>query len=144
MAQTEQNLANHGRVDPAFHFFLFFGAILMLVASIVHMVMFPNWWGALAIFAVIWLTVLMFKVRLYALKLQDRIIRLEERLRLQQLLSEPLRSRIHELNEGQLVGLRFGSDGEVTELVEKTLAGNLDRKAIKELIRSWRADFWRV
>ena len=144
MAQTEQNLANHGRFDPAFQGFLFCGAIAMLIAAIVHMVMYPTWWGAVGIFSVIWLIVLMFKVRLYALKVQDRVIRLEECLRLQKILPEPLRARIGELNEGQLIALRFASDGEVAGLVEKTLAGNLDRKAIKESVRQWRPDHWRV
>jgi hypothetical protein len=144
MAQTEQNLANHARFDPAFHGFLFFGAIAMLIAAIVHVVMYPNWWGAVAIFGVLWLIVLMFKVRLYALKVQDRVIRLEERLRLQTILSEPLRARVGELNEGQLIALRFASDSEAAGLVEKTLAGKLDRKAIKESVQQWRADNWRV
>jgi Family of unknown function (DUF6526) len=144
MARTEQNLANHAKIDPAFHGFLFIGALVMLVASIVHMVQHPNWWGALGIFAVVWMIVLMFKVRLYALKVQDRVIRLEERLRLQKLLPEPLRVRVSELNEGQLIALRFASDSEIPALVEKTLASNLDRKAIKEQVQKWRADNWRV
>lgn len=144
MPQKEQNLANHAKIDPAFHGFLFIGGLAMLIGSIVQEVRFPDWWGALRIFGVVWLLVLMFKVRLYSLKVQDRVIRLEERLRLQQILSDPLRSRIGELDEGQLIALRFASDGEVTGLVEKTLAGNLDRKAIKQSIRVWRPDFWRV
>jgi hypothetical protein len=144
MAQTEQNLANHAKLDPAFHGFLFVGALAMLIASIVHVVQYPGWWSALGIFAVLWVIVLMFKVRLYALKVQDRVIRLEERLRLQAILPDPMRARIGELDEGQLIALRFASDGEVTGLVEKTLAGNLDRKAIKALVQKWRADNWRV
>lgn len=144
MAQTEQNLANHAKTDPVFHGFLFIGALVMLIAAIAHMVLYPNWWGALAIFSVIWLMVLMFKVRLYALKVQDRVIRLEERLRLQRILPEALGARVEELNEGQLIALRFASDGEVAGLVEKTLAGNLDRRAIKESIQKWRPDNWRV
>lgn len=144
MPQKEQNLANHAKFDPAFHGFLFLGALAMLIGAIVQEVRFPDWWGALRIFGVLWLIVLMFKVRLYALKVQDRVIRLEERLRLQELLSDPLRSRIGELNEGQLIALRFASDGEVAGLVEKTLGGNLDRKAIKQSIRVWRPDYWRV
>jgi hypothetical protein len=131
MAQTEQNLANHAKIDPAFHGFLLLGALVMLIASIVHMVQYPNWWSGLGIFAVIWLMVLTFKVRLYALKVQDRVIRLEERLRLQALLSGPMAGRVNELDEGP-------------GLVEKTLAGNLDRKAIKQLVQNWRADHWRV
>jgi hypothetical protein len=144
MAQADQNFKNHGRTDPAFHFFLFFGAVAMLIGSIVEEVRVPDWWGALRILGVVWLIVLMFKVRLYALKVQDRVIRLEERLRLQQILADPARGRIGELNEGQLIALRFASDGEVAGLVEKTLAGHLDRKAIKQSIQHWRPDYWRV
>jgi hypothetical protein len=144
MAQTEQNLKNHTRFDPAFHGFLVFGGLAMLIGSIVQEIRYPDWWGALRIFGVVWVVVLMFKVRLYALKVQDRVIRLEERLRLQQILSDPLRSRIGDLSEGQLIALRFASDEEVAGLVEKTLSGNLDRKGIKQSIRVWRPDFWRV
>jgi hypothetical protein len=97
----------------------------------------------LIVLAVAMLT-LVLRVRLYSLKLQDRIIRLEERLRLTQLLSEPLRSRIPELAEGQLVGLRFASDAEVPKLVERTLNEKLQRKDIKKSIQNWRPDYWRV
>jgi len=97
----------------------------------------------LIVLAVAMLT-LTFKVRLYALKVQDRIIRLEERLRLTQLLSEPLRSRIPELTEGQLCGLRFASDAEVPKLVERALNEKLKRKDIKQSIQNWRPDYWRV
>jgi Family of unknown function (DUF6526) len=144
MAQTEQNFSNHARTDPAFHFFLFFGALAMLIAAIVREVQFPDWWGAVRLLGVIWLIVLMLKVRMYALKVQDRVIRLEERLRLEKILNDPLRGRIGELREDQLIGLRFASDGELAGLVEKTLAGNLDRKAIKQSVQHWRADYWRV
>lgn len=76
--------------------------------------------------------------------MQDRVIRLEERLRLTQLLSEPLRSRIPELTEDQLVGLRFASDAEVPKLVERALKEKLSRKDIKQAIQNWRPDYWRV
>jgi hypothetical protein len=86
----------------------------------------------------------MSKIRLYALKNQDRIIRLEERLRLQRLLPEQLQARIDELTEPQLVGLRFASDAELPGLVEKTLGGKWGAKEIKQAIQIWRADYWRV
>ncbi len=86
----------------------------------------------------------MFKVRLYSLKVQDRVIRLEERLRLTQLSQEPLRSRIPELTVGQLCALRFASDAEVAKLAERALNEKLSRADIKKAIQTWRPDYWRV
>jgi hypothetical protein len=90
------------------------------------------------------LLMLVFKTRLNALKVQDRVIRLEERLRLTQILPEPLRSRIPELTEDQLCGLRFASDAEVPKLVERALNEKLKRADIKKSIQNWRPDYWRV
>src|ERR1700731_16007 len=112
MPQPEQNLKNHARFDPMFHGFLFVGALLLLGATIYALVGQPDWWGVVRLLGVLWAIVLMLRTRLYALKVQDRVIRMEERLRLSQLLPETTRSRIAELNEGQLIALRFASDGE--------------------------------
>jgi hypothetical protein len=146
-----QTFANHARFDPLFHFFLLpvfgLGLILSLVhffAHLSHSDFRDNFHAFLLILLASALLGAVFKIRLYALKVQDRIIRLEERLRLTQLLSEPLRSRIPELTEDQLCGLRFASDGEVSKLVERTLNEKLSRKQIKQAIQSWRPDYWRV
>jgi uncharacterized membrane protein YesL len=144
MAQTQQNFKNHARTDPMFHGFLFIGALILLGFTIYALVKQPNLLGAVRVFAVVWALVLMFKVRLYALKVQDRVIRLEERLRLAQLLPEATRSRIGELSEPQLIALRFASDGEVAGLVQQTLDGKWDPKQIKGAVKVWRADFFRV
>jgi len=144
MPQPEQNLKNHARLDPMFHGFLFIGALILLGATIYALVRQPDWLGVVRLFGVLWATVLMFKTRLYAIKVQDRVIRLEERLRLAQLLPESRRQRIGELSEGQLIALRFASDGEVGGLVQQTLDGHWDQKQIKSAIKTWRPDYLRV
>jgi Family of unknown function (DUF6526) len=144
MAQPEQNLKNHARFDPMFHGFLFVGALILLGATIYALVRQPDWWGVVRLLGVLWAVVLMFKTRLYALKVQDRVIRLEERLRLTQLLPDSTRARIGELSEGQLIALRFASDAEVAGLVQQTLEGHWDPKQVKSAIKDWRPDYLRV
>ena len=120
-----QTFANHTRLDPPFHFFVLPVFVLGLVLTLIHFFyhlgendFHGNFHAFLLILLALALLTLVFKMRLYSLKVQDRVIRLEERLRLMQLLNEPLRSRIPELTEGQLCGLRFASDAEVAKLAE--------------------------
>jgi cellulose synthase/poly-beta-1,6-N-acetylglucosamine synthase-like glycosyltransferase len=146
-----QTFASHTRWDPLFHFFLIPVFVLGLIMTLTHFFyhfresdMRDNLHAFLLILLAVALLTLVFKVRLYSLKVQDRVIRLEERVRLMQLLSEPLRSRIPELTESQLCGLRFASDGEIPKLVERALTEKLSRKDIKQAIQTWRPDYWRV
>lgn len=146
-----QTFANHTRFDPLFHFFLIPVFTLGLVMALIHFFAHlqesdfrDNFHAVLLILLAVAFLVLIFKIRLYALRVQDRVIRLEERLRLMQLLPEPLRSRIPELTEGQLCGLRFASDAELPKLAERALNEKLSRKDIKQSIQNWRPDYWRV
>ena len=90
------------------------------------------------------LLVLNVKVRVYALKVQDRVIRLEERLRLSKLVADPLRSKVNDLTTSQLIALRFASDAEVPPLVEHVIAKQMPAKDIKKAIQVWRPDYSRV
>ncbi len=140
----EQNLKNHARIDPMFHGFLFIVGLFLLGASIYALIRDFSFMGIVRVVGVIWALVLMFKVRLYSIKVQDRVIRLEERLRMAQLLPDATRPRIGELSESQLIALRFASDGELPQLVKKTLDEKLDAKTIKQSVQNWRPDYFRV
>jgi hypothetical protein len=143
-AAVPQTLKNHARIDPPFHFFILPVFSIVLISSIVEAIRHFGYHSALMVIFYLAVLLLAFKVRLYALKVQTRVIRLEERLRLHELLPEPLRSRILELDESQLVALRFASDAECPALVEETLAKKLINADIKKAVREWRADYWRV
>ena len=146
-----QTLANHTRWDPPYHFYVvpIFGLALILTlihffAHIAHGDIHDHIHSVLLILLAVAFLIWLVKTRFYALKVQDRVIRLEECLRLTQLLPDALRSRIPELTEGQLVALRFASDAEIPKLVERTLKENLSSADIKKAIQTWRPDYWRV
>jgi hypothetical protein len=143
MSKT-QNLKNHARFDPLYHFLIAGIYFLNLVYAGFHLYRQPSisagWYLVLSLLAI----VPILKLRTYPLKVQDRIIRLEERLRLQALAPQEWRPQIYRLSVDQLIALRFASDDEVVELAKQALEQNLDRKQIKERIKSWRSDDFRV
>jgi hypothetical protein len=143
-----QVYASHRRFDPWYHFFAFpvvaiafLVALWTLIRSLSGGVSAWTVWSVVVSAATV---VLALKLRSYALKAQDRIIRLEERLRLATLLDPPLKARIGELQERQLIGLRFASDAEVPELVTAALDEKLSGEEIKKRVKSWRPDTYRV
>lgn len=149
--KVPQTYANQRRWDPLFHFFVIPFFILGLIMSLVHFFAHitegdfrDHFHAFMLVLLATALLVAVAKIRLYANKLQDRIIRLEERLRLATLLSEPLRARIPELTEDQLVALRFASDAELPELAGRALKEKLSRAEIKKSIKTWRPDYFRV
>jgi Family of unknown function (DUF6526) len=141
---TPQSYAKHTRLDPLFHFFLAPLSVAAIILSVTLLVRNPRMSSTLWVLLAVGLFLTVFKARSYALKVQDRLIRLEERLRLAMLLPEAERARIGELTESQLVGLRFASDAELPELAVRALNEGLTRKQIKSSIQSWRPDYFRV
>ena len=139
-----QSYANHARLDPGFHFVLLPLVLVALILSIISLVRHPGLHSTLWLLLAIGLFLTAGKARSYALKAQDRVIRLEERLRLSMLLPEATRPRIVELTEPQLIALRFASDAEVPALAMRALNEGLTKKQIKTAVQSWRADTFRV
>jgi hypothetical protein len=139
-----QTFANHVRWDPLFHFVALPIFVLLPIAAAVHFIWRPSLHLGLVFVIAAAAAIAVLKIRLYANRLQDRVIRLEERLRLASLLPEPLRSRIPELTEGQLIALRFASDAELPKLAERALSEKLSRADIKKAIQTWRPDYWRI
>jgi Family of unknown function (DUF6526) len=145
MAEKIQNFENHAKLVPAFHFVVAPIFILNVIWSIVRVFRAPSFGTVVALLVAIALFLLAFTARIFALTVQDRVIRLEMRLRLQQLLPQEVRPHIPEFTVNQLVSLRFASDAELPELARKVLDEKLnDRKAIKKLIRNWQPDYLRA
>ena len=145
MADKTQTLASHRRFIPVFHFFAL--PVLYINVFVVAYYFwrdprFVNGWAVIVAMA---LAIGISWARVMPLRAQDRIIRLEERTRLERLLPADLRGRIGELTEPQLIAIRFAPDEEVPDLTRRALDGELKSSAdIKRAIRNWRADHFRV
>jgi uncharacterized coiled-coil protein SlyX len=140
-----QTYANHTRWHPPFHFFLAPGGLILLILTIINVIRHYHRLDAwiLLLIAILFF-VAVFLIRTNPLRVQDRLIRLEERLRFQALLSAELSARVGELTESQLVALRFASDQELPALAARVLASNMAAADIKKAIVTWRADTFRV
>ena len=140
-----QNFANHTRWHPTFHFFVLPVMLINFVWAVVVFFKAPNWntgWWIVVSLALLILTTF---VRTYSLKVQDRVIRLEERLRYQQVVSPALAQQASNLTAAQTVALRFAADEELENLVNSVLTGKFVKtKDIKRAIKQWRADHFRV
>ena len=144
MADKAQSYSNHAKYDPPFHFFVLPVLLINVLAVAYQLFRHPGILGAWILLLSLAFLVFAARTRSYATHLQDRVIRVEERLRLGAVLQEPLRSRIGELTDSQLVGLRFASDAELPALVQRALDERLSRSDIKKAITNWRPDYSRV
>jgi hypothetical protein len=145
MAERTQTYKNHARFFPPFHFFVLPVLLLNLVNTLRHVWLAPNQSTAFAALVAAGILMLGFSTRAMAVAVQDRVIRLEMRLRLRGLLPASLSGRINELTPRQLVALRFASDAELPDMVRDVLDGKLaTQKAIKMRVKDWQADWLRA
>jgi hypothetical protein len=139
-----QTLSSHTRFDPVFHFFLAPLSFITFVAAVWNAIRHPGFVPLWLALGALLFVVDVFLNRIYSLKVQDRVIRLEERLRLAALLPDSQRTRIGELTERQLIALRFASDAELPALAAKAMDERMAPADIKKAIRVWRPDYFRV
>jgi hypothetical protein len=144
MAKT-QNFANHRKVFPFFHFFVVPVLLLNVLNAGRHVWLSPNLSTGFALLVAIGILSGAFAARAMALRVQDRVIRLEMTQRMRTCLPADLQARIAELTPGQMVALRFASDRELADLVREVLGGKLtSQNAIKKQIKEWQGDFLRA
>jgi hypothetical protein len=145
---AEQNFANHTKFFPLFHFFVLPVLLVNLGIQVYWLKELWNTFTFRSIFNVLLALALIagfLSARRFALAVQDRVIRLEERLRYQRLLPADLQPRIEEFSVAQLVSLRFASDAELPALARKVLDEKMqERKAIKQLVQNWKPDYLRA
>jgi len=136
-----QNYSNHARFVPPFHFFVLPVLLLNVGWSVYHIVKSPSADTIIATAVAVALLLAALFGRLFALTVQDRLIRLEMRLRLANVLPPDLRGRIPEFTVNQLIGLRFASDEELPSLSRRVLYEKIAaRKSIKQMVKNWQAD----
>ncbi len=142
MAERQpQNFANHRRIVPLYHFATFGILAINLIWRLVVLVRWISWAAALELLVALALLGLFSYMRIFALTVQDRVIRLEMRLRLKEILPVDLKGRVEELTPGQLVALRFASDAEMADLVREVLTNNITSKdEIKRRVKKWTPD----
>jgi len=145
MAESTQNYQNHAKFVPMYHYVLTAILVVNFLAMAYHAVREPDLYHVWAVLMAAALILIALFARLFALKAQDRVIRLEERLRMRELLPPDLKGRIPEFSADQLIALRFASDAELPELAATVLRDNIQtRDAIKKMVKHWRTDDHRL
>lgn len=140
-----QDFAHHTKWVPAFHFFVLPIFLLNVFWSVYRLVRGFSVESAISLVLALAFFLLAFYARTFALAVQDRLIRLEMRLRMQQVLPQELRPRIPDFTVDQMVALRFASDAELPGLCKKVLDDKIaDRTAIKKMIQNWQPDLVRA
>src|SRR5215510_13322411 len=145
MAQSEQSYKNHVRLFPPFHFFVLPVFFINVIVTAWLLYRTPSRLGVWQLVMAVALFMAALTARVMALAVQDRVIRLEMRLRMRELLPPDLQTGISSITREQCVALRFASDAELPGLVRKIVAGELKSKAdIKKQIAHWQPDYLRA
>ena len=145
MSAKPQSYANHAKFVPAYHYVLFVLLLTLLITAVAGLIRDFGWPSVLGVVLAVALTMTALFARIFALGVQDRVIRLEEQLRMVRVLPDDLKARIDEITTEQIIGLRFASDDELPDLVRRVLdEGISDRKTIKQSVKTWRADNERI
>jgi hypothetical protein len=140
-----QSFENHARYVPLYHFALFGVLALNLLWSLYHLVRGFSFATVMGVLMALAFLGLFSYIRIFVLTVQDRVIRLEMRLRLERMLPADLKARIPDLTRDQFIGLRFAGDDELSALVREVLEKNItDRKEIKRRVKNWQADYLRA
>ena len=142
----EQSYANHKRYLPLYHFIVVPLFVVHFFVTVTYAFRYPgvkmNWWQVIVAVA---LLLFVWAARVMVLTVQNRLIRLEETLRLQRVLPEELRTRAGQLRTSQLIALRFCSDEELPEMCRAVLEGELrEPDEIKRRVKTWRSDWLRA
>jgi hypothetical protein len=140
-----QNADNHTRLIPGYHYVLFGILAVNFILRVIWAIRTPSFQNFWAIVMAVGFVLVGWYLRVFPLAVQDRVIRLEERMRLGRLLPPEMRPRLGEFTREQLVGLRFASDEELPALATRVLnEGITSKQAIKRLVTQWRADHLRA
>ncbi len=140
---ADQDYANHRKFVRGFHLVALPILLINLIYSSSGLIRSFSWESVIGALVAVALILVAFYARIFALGAQDRVIRLEEQMRLHELLPDQ-GADVDKLTTGQLIALRFASDGEVGELVTAVNAEGIDREAIKKRVKNWRADHQRL
>ena len=145
MTGQPQSFATHRRFIPGYHYALLGILVVNFVGQLVGAIRHPSWSSAWDVVMAVAFILMGWYLRAFPNRVQDRVIRLEERMRLGRLLPPELRPRLGEFTPAQLVALRFASDDELAALAGRVLNETItDKRAIKALIQQWRADHLRA
>lgn len=145
MTTASQNLSSHRRWYPLYHFVAAPILTLNLFLAAWHAYRIPTRWNMWYVVVAFGLVALTFAARVMALTVQDRLIRLEQRMRMQSILPAPIMARFGELSRRQIVGLRFAGNDELAGLVERCLSGELKNdEDVKKQIKNWQPDWIRA